>query len=107
MTEQEPLWLFFGEQAQVSLRRLADGITVYFEVIATGDVPALVLTGNTHIGSCDMTITPDGLGLLGLGLCVVPIVNDLDTVYAVAHHLGIPPPVANPAHAPSRQRLFA
>lgn len=107
MIESEPLWLHFGESAQVSLRRMPDGLTVHFEVITVGDSPTLVLSGNAHLGNCDLSVTPDGLCILGLGLCVVPIVNDSDTIQSVAQYLGIRPPVLNLSHVPSQQRLLA
>lgn len=108
MTQPEPIWLLFGDTAQISLRRMPDGTTVYFEVITTGEgVNTLVMAGNAHIDTCNLSVSADGLCFLGLGLCTVPVVNDGATAQWVAAHLGIPPPVLNPAFSGSPQRLLA
>lgn len=108
MTQPEPLWIFFGETAQVSLRRMSDGVTVYFEVIAIGEAGGvLVMGGNAHTGNCELSVTPDGLCFLGLGLCTVPIANDGVTAQLVAEHLGIRPPAFNASYVESQQRMLA
>ena len=108
MTQPEPLWLLFGETAQVSLRRMSDGVTVYFEVIATSEAGSvLVMGGNAHIGSCELSVTPDGLCFLALGLCTVPIANDGVTAQLVAAHLGIRVPDFDARYVTSEQRLLA
>ncbi|HSD17227.1 MAG TPA: hypothetical protein VLC71_08235 [Thermomonas sp.] len=108
MTQPEPLWLLFGETAQISLRRMSDGVTVYFEVIATGEAGSvLVMGGNAHISSCEISVDPDGACYLGLGLCTVPIVNDGSTVQMVAAHLGIRAPAFNASYVAPQQRLLA
>lgn len=108
MTQPEPLWLLFGETVQVSLRRMSDGTTVHFEVITTGEAGSvLVLSGTTHVGNCELCVTPDGLCFLGLGLCTVPIANDGATAHSVATHLGLRLPALNASYVESQQRLLA
>ena len=108
MTQPEPLWIFFGETAQVSLRRMTDGVTVYFEVIAIGEAGGvLVMGGNAHIGNCELSVSPDGMCFLGLGPCTVPIASDGATAQLVAAHLGIRVPDFDARYVASEQRLLA
>ena len=105
----DPLWIGFDNTGTgLNLRLLPDGV-VNFDVIATtgAGVSVLVLGGNASLAACDMTLNEDGQVMLGLGLCVVPLVNDPETIQAVARHLGITPPPLDPSRHAPQQRMLA